>query len=146
MVTLELPQLQFAPPGPPLQISVSPLCLLPKLLGVSLMHVKMAPTISPAYERVMKNATHYPDGRVEYRCSIHGPMWGDAVRTPQHPCEECWVMFAKKLEACTPPEERQELFERLQAVVMEANRLTERGNWDVQWTPPQHDPIALTDD
>ena len=88
--------------------------------------------VSPAYDRVVKNALRLPDGQVCYRCSIHGPMWGDAVRAPQHACEECWIMFFKKLEACTPPAKRQEMFERLNSVVDEADRLTQRGQFDLE--------------
>ena len=54
-------------------------------------------------------------------------------------------MFYIKLLACTPAEDRERMFENLGRVLEEANRLTERGEWDVEWTPPQHDEITLTD-
>ena len=98
-----------------------------------------------AFDRVMRNAIRYPDGRIEYRCSQHGYMWGDAVQTPQNSCEECWCMFGLKIEACTPPEQRREMWERLIAVMLEANRLAENGQWDVEWTAPQTSELILTD-
>jgi len=104
----------------------------------------MAPSTA-VYDRLMKNAIRYPDGQVEFRCPVHGPMIGDAIQTPRHSCEDCWGMYAFKLLACTPPEEREFLKQESIRVLTEAARLTERGDWDVEWTAPQMDEIDPAD-
>ena len=140
-----LPQLQHPPAGPPMQVGVSQVRVLPELLRVSLMHTQMAQSTA-VYDEIIRTAVRLPDGQVAYKCPHHGFIVGDAVATPRHgDCEACWILFYMKVVACTPPEERERLFEGLGGVLQEANRLTERGDWDVQWTPPQTSELDPAD-
>ena len=108
------------------------------------MLTKMGQSTEP-YDTVRKWAIELPDGQVAYRCPHHGHVWGDAIQTPQHSCEYCWCIFWIKVVACTDPKDRPRLFEELEKVLLEANRLAENGQWDVEWTAPQTSELILTD-
>jgi len=106
------------------------------------MHIKTTESTA-LYDRVMQNAVHLPNGQTAFCCSYHGFTTGRASAFPDHgDCAECVLLFFLRLEACTPPDKREELMDSLVRHMTEASRLEERGNFDLHIT--RHPQVEVT--
>ena len=107
-----------------------------------LTRVSQATTV---YDNVKKSAVHHSDGAVEYRCPRHGPMIGNC-RPPRHACEYCWCMYFILLDAAIPSNKRGAARDTLLRVMLEAQRLSEKGEFDLQIDRHPQVEIDLTAD
>lgn len=101
-------------------------------------------TSAHVHATVLKNSIHHPDGSIEHRCPFHGAM--THTGHPRHVCEYCWCMYYMALDATIPSDKRGEARERLLAVMMEAGKLEERGEFDLQIDRHPQVEIDLTAD
>ena len=94
-------------------------------------HVHFAPDTS-LYDTIMATAVHQPNGQTLFSCPWHGPATGMTSTAPNNSCQGCWILYFLRLEAVTPPEEREQLFYNLNKHMTEAVKLAESGKWDLE--------------
>jgi len=94
-------------------------------------HVHVAPDTS-LYDTIMRSRIDLPNGQTLFSCPTHGPATGMTTAAPTNGCPGCWMLYFMRLEAVTPPDQREELMYNLNKYMVEAVKLAESGNWDIE--------------
>lgn len=105
-------------------------------------HIRFAPDTS-LYDWIMGHAVHQPNGQTLFTCPWHGPATGRASSYPIHgDCEGCIILWFFRLEAVTPSDKREELFDNLQRYMTAAVQSAEKGDFDFEVA--RHPDVAIT--
>lgn len=105
-------------------------------------HIQFQPDTS-VYDWVMKNRVDQPNGQTLFSCPWHGPATGPASGFPDHgDCQGCLILWMLRLDAVTPPDQREELFYNLNKYMLNAVQLAESGNFDLQID--RHPQVEIT--
>lgn len=84
------------------------------------------------YDTIMRTAVHLRNGQTLFSCPYHGPATGMTSAFPTNSCEGCIMLYFMRLEAVTPPEEREALMYNLNKYMTNVAKLAESGNFDLE--------------
>ena len=104
--------------------------------------IHMAPSTS-VYDTIMRSAIHQKNGQTLFSCPWHGPATGMTSTVPTNSCEGCWILYLLRLEAVTPPVEREQLLYNLNKYMTEVVKLADSGNFDLQIDPHSQVSVEL---
>lgn len=77
-------------------------------------------------DKIQLICSQFPDGR------HHTPYVAKGAPPPPRGCVNCWKAYWWHVAATTPPHLRAERLEQAYRAVYDANKLFERGEWDLE--------------